>query len=912
MNLDPKKTLFLIDGSSFLYRAYYGLRPLHTSKGVPVQAVYSFARMIKKLSDKFSPQHIAVVWDSKGKTVRHEMYEAYKATRQAAPSDLFDQKELIVKFADLINLRQVAQVGIEADDLMYSLAKDFAQPGFTAVFITSDKDMRQALSENIIIFDPFKEQFIGLADFEQKMGFGVEKFPFYFAILGDASDNIPGVKGIGEKGATELVQQFKSLEDLYAHLDQVKKERTRELLATQKDNAFLSEKLFLLHHYTTDLTLANLNFDPQKWPQAYPLFEELEFKSLIKELGGESAPAPSTPTVAPSEAAVDLAQKYTFITVTTPAQLHDVCNKLQSNNLFATDTETTGLDALQDECVGISLCTQSGTAYYVPFGHHTIEQQLPREEVIAALKPIFENPAIKKYLYHAKFDRLVLHHAGIDLQGITFDGLLAANLVLKDWQKKSLKDVSLYLFNEKMATFEEVVKQKKLKNFSFVTLVPATAYAAADAHQTLRLTPLFEEELKKENLDKFFYDVEMPLADVLYKMELQGIYIDVSVLKSLDKRVIHDLAVLIEDIVAVVGEKYRTINLNSTRQVGELLFEHLQLPTKKKSAKGTVYSTDQEVLESLGELNPVPTLILKYRELTKLKNTYIDALPTYVNPHTNKIHTTFSQTIAATGRLASSDPNLQNIPTDATGYGIEIRAAFKPQPGHIFLSADYSQIELRVLAQLSQDKTLVNAFLGNHDIHKETAALLFQVPLDQVTHEQRQLGKRINFSILYGLTPFGLSKDLKIPMKDAKLYIDRYFQQYPQVSAWMEHTIEETKKHGYVTTWLGRRRYVPGIYEKNRSLYELARRIAINTVAQGTAAEIMKVGMINLDKEFAKNKLGAFMVLQIHDELLISVPVNEQEETEKLVKKTLESVVSWSIPLEVTTRFGKDWKEVTK
>jgi DNA polymerase-1 len=912
VNLNPQKTVLLIDGSSFLYRAYYGLRPLHTSKGIPVQAVYSFCRMIKKLVEKFQTQHIALVWDSKGTTVRHEMYQAYKATRQAAPSDLFDQKELIVKFADLINLKQVAQQGVEADDLMYSLAHDVTKQGYTAVFVTSDKDMRQALSDTIIIFDPFKEQFIGLDDFQTKMGFGVEKFPFYFALLGDSSDNIPGVKGIGEKGATELVQQFDSLDDMYKNLNTVTKERTRTLLQEQKDNAYLSEKLFKLHYYPINITINDLQFSMQNWAHAQPLFQELEFKSLLKEVA-ESPQAIAQPAPSPTqEEPVELAKKYSFKTITTEQDLQKLCAEIITKKACAIDTETTGLRALQDECVGISVCTQKGTAYYIPFGHHTIEAQLPREVVIAALKPIFEDASIKKYLYHANFDRLVLHHAGINLQGVAFDGILAANLVLKDWQKLSLKDVSMYLFNEKMITYDEVVKEKKLKDFSFVTLVPATEYAAADAHQTFKLTPVFEQQLTTEKLSHLLFDVELPLSEILYKMELAGIYCDATVLTTLDKRVTHDLQTIINDIVSLVGEAYRTINLNSTQQVGKLLFEHLKLPPKKKSAKGTTYSTDSEVLDALSELHPVPALILKYRELAKLKNTYIDALPTYINPTTGKIHTTFSQTTAATGRLASHDPNLQNIPTDSTGYGIEIRAAFKPQQGHVFLSADYSQIELRVLAHLSQDATLLRAFSTNTDIHKETAALLFQVPLDQVTNEQRQLGKRINFSILYGLTPFGLSKDLKIPLKDAKTYIDRYFEKYPQVSTWMERTVEDTKKNGYVTTWLGRRRYVPGIYEKNRSLYELARRIAINTVAQGTAAEIMKVGMINLQKAFDENKCGAHMVLQIHDELLISVPESEQAKTETIVKKTLVSVVQWSVPLEVTTRFGGNWKEVSK
>jgi DNA polymerase-1 len=907
MNFDPQKTMFLIDGSAFLYRAYYSLRPLTSPQGVPVQAVFSFCRMIKKLADQFGPHNIALVWDSKGKTIRHEMFQDYKATRQAAPSDLFVQKEYILKFADMIGLKNIAKPGVEADDLLYSIAQDFKKDT-KVVLITADKDMAQALDENVVMFDPFKEQFIDIKAFEHKMGFPLSKLPFYFALIGDTSDNIPGVRGIGPKGATDLVQAFDSLEELYSKVDTLKKERTRQLLQESKDNAFLSEKLFRLQYYDLGLKKADFAFDINNWENARPLFEELNFKSLLKEMG--EAPGVQTSLI-PVDQGENVWEKYQFITISTLPDLQKLCTELVSASAFAIDTETTGLDALQDACIGISISYKEGTAYYIPCGHQVNEPHIPCADVFATLKPIFENPNIKKYLFHTKFDQLVLWHSGIVLKGVEFDGLIAANLLLKEWQKMGLKDLSLQYFNERMLTFAQVVKDNKYKDFSSVPLKLATDYAAADAHQTLKLTKVLEKELVDQGFATLFTDIEMPLSQILYAMERTGILVDLTVLSALDKHVTRDLAQLLEDITALVGDKYKNINLNSTRQVGELLFAHLQLPPKKKSAKGTGYSTDQEVLEELSKLHPVPALILKYRELYKLKSTYIDALPTYINPETQRIHTTFSQTSVATGRLASYDPNLQNIPTDP-GYGVEIRAAFKPEPGHVFLSADYSQIELRVLAHLSEDKNLMTAFLSGHDIHAETAARLFDVTLAQVTHEQRQLGKRINFSILYGLTPYGLSKDLAIPFKDAKTYIEKYFSQYPQVSAWMEEVIEKTKKHGYVTTHWGRRRYMPGIYEKNRSLYELARRIAINTKAQGTAAEIMKIGMINLTQAFKEHKLGAHMLLQIHDELLISVPEKELEKTEHLVKQVLESVVNWKVPLIVTTRSGRDWKEVTK
>lgn len=904
MKFDPKKTVFLIDGSSFLYRAYYGLRPLHTPQGVPVQAVYSFCRMIKKMIDSFSPAYIALVWDSKGKTTRHEMYQEYKATRLAPPSDLFDQKKLIMDFADAILLPQISQTGIEADDIMYSIAQEQTKNGFKCVFVTSDKDMGQALDANTVMYDFFKDEITDVAAFEAKRGFPVEKLPFYFAILGDTSDNIPGIKGIGEKGATDLVKQFASLEDMYQNLDKVSKERTRSLLAEQKDNAFLSEKLFLLQYHPSTMTTQDLTFNVHNWAKAASLFEAWAFKSLLKDLDSFKQGS----SVELTQEKINKLQKYTFKTIRSLEELDKLCSLLVQHGAFGIDTETTGLSPLRDHAIGISLCVQEGQAYYIPFGHEVNELQLSKTQVVGALKPILENPAYKKYLHNAKFDYLVLLHVGIDMQGIAFDTALAASLLAKDGQRIGLKALSERIFNESMLTFDDVVKTHKLKDFSYAPLDIATTYAAFDAHQTLRLYYIFQKQLKEEKLDELYYTIEHPTMLILSGMEARGIKVDADYLKMLDVNVSKALHHVGQEILHLIGPENKDINLNSPKQLEHLLFTYLQLPPQKKSAKGTSYSTDQEVLEKLSSMHAVPGLIIKHRELSKLKNTYIDALPTYINPDTGCIHTTFNQVLVATGRLASSDPNLQNIPVNSFG----VRAAFKPHEDTVFLSADYSQIELRVLAELSGDNNLRQAFLAAHDIHAETAARLFDVPLQEVSSQQRQVGKRINFSILYGLTPYGLSADLKISFKEAKHYIEKYFAQYPSVSVWMEQVIESTKKYGYVTTYWGRRRYMPGIYERNRVLYDEARRVAINTVAQGTAAEIMKKGMIELDKALRSHNLGAKMILQIHDELLLEIPSHEKEQTAALVASVLESVVSWSIPLVVTTRFGTNWDEVTK
>ena len=906
MQLDAKNTIFVIDGSSFLYRAYYGVRPLHTKAGVPVQAVYSFCRMIKKLVQTFAPTRMVLVWDSKGKTTRHQLFPDYKATRQAPPSDIFDQKELIIRFADLIGLKQIAVPGIEADDIIYSVAQEQKKEGITVVMITSDKDMGQALDDQVLMYDAFKEEFVSKDSFEAKRGFPVGKIPFYFAILGDTSDNIPGVKGIGEKGALELVTHYESLDDLYARIDSVSKPRMRQALIDNKDNAYLSYQLFLLQYHPTGLSGSDVLYNSARWSDAKSLFAELEFTSFLKEIAKEDMVVQL-----PNQEAAAVVAKYDYRAVTTIEDLEQMISNLKEAGVFALDTETDGLSPLQANLVGLSLCCTQGIAYYIPVGHVTQDVQLPKELVIAKLKPLLEDSALKKYMHNAKFDCEVLFAHGIHVRGLAFDTMVAASLVLKEWQSVGLKSLSEYYLQEPMISFQEIVKDKKLKNFSYVSVDNATAYAAADAHQTFRLYPILRDELAREGLTGLYDQLEGPLVDILIDMEERGIRVDASILSRLNNQITADLDSIKQQILALIGPKNAGINFNSPRQIEQLLFTDLGLPPQKKSAKGTGYSTDQEVLEILAAMHPVPGLILKYRELTKLKTTYIQALPDYINLRTGKIHTSYNQVAVATGRLASSEPNLQNIPTNS-GYGLDIRGAFIPEEGSVFISADYSQIELRVLAHLSQDEHLKQAFLTGQDIHAQTAARLFDVTLEQVTSAQRQLGKRINFSILYGLTPYGLSKDLNIPFKDAKMYIEKYFQQYPGVTQWMEEVVQETKHHGYVTTHWGRKRYVPAIYERNRSLYEEGRRVAINTKAQGTAAELMKFGMINLNNRLVKEFPQAHMILQIHDELLIMAPQGQAEQVAALTKDVLEQVVSWSIPLEVGLRIGATWKEVTK
>lgn len=912
-DFDTKRTVFLIDGSSFLYRAYYSLPPMHSKAGQPVQVVYGFCRMVKKLVNQFKPAYCGVVWDPgpERPTIRHEIYIEYKAQRQSAPSELHDQRGLVKEFASIIGLHQDEEPGIEADDILYSCAVDFSKQGYTVIIVTSDKDMRQCVSEKILIYDPFKNEIIDAPAIELRYGIPLSKLVFYFALIGDSVDNIPGVKGVGPKTAQELVNKCESLADLYANLDRVERKRVQELLEVSRDQAFLSEKLFALNYYTCHGSPESYAFDEKNWFNAREFFKLLDFASLLKDFPPEPGPRPGEENIA--ENSLDVS----FVTVTTVDQLRQLCDLIRQHRYCALDTETDSLKSLQSTLVGISLCVELGTTYYIPLCHNNCPQQLDYKTIFTYLGPLLADPSIKKYLHNTKFDQLVLSradgvHGGFELKGVEFDTLIAAHLITKEGQRLSLKWLSEFYLNQRMLTFDEVVTKQKLKNFAEVPIDKATQYAGADAHQTLALKTLLQKELDRQEQNSLFYGIEMPLINVLYKMEKEGVIVDTAVLDRLSVEANAALQKIEAEIHAVLPDGCANVNLNAPRQLEDLLFNVLKLSPLKKTTHKTGYSTDHEVLSELAKVHPVPALILKYREVYKVKSTYLDALKTAINPQTGRIHTSYSQTGTATGRLASSDPNLQNIPTGTAAGSLPIRSAFKAPEGHHFLSADYSQIELRVLAYVSQDKNLMKAFLERQDIHAQTAAGLFDIAPDKVQSEQRALAKRINFSILYGLSPYGLSKDLGIPYKEAELYIKKYFAQYPGVVAWMEGVVEFAKKHGYVQTLWGRRRHVPGIHEKNRGVYDLARRIAINTMVQGSQAELMKIGMLALDNLITAHQLTSKLVLQIHDELIVAVPDNELALVPSLVTDTLQNVVTWNVPLLVTSRTGKDWQEVTK
>ena len=921
--------LCLIDGSSLLYRSFYGVRPLSTSAGVPTHAIYGMCRTLKKLIDELQPTHMVLVWDTKGPTFRHETFTEYKATRQAPPSDLLTQKKAIMTFADTVGITQISKQGYEADDLLYALATDKLCE--ETIVVTGDKDLHQMLTPEISIYDPFKRKIITAESFEEERGFAPKHLMLYHSLLGDASDNIPGVKGVGKKTAEVLTQQYHTLDNLYEHLDELKP-RHAKLLTESKENAYLSKQLFTLAYIETGLSLSNCALDTNKWREAAPFFQKHEITPFFPK--GVSAPV-ATPAPQASgnnqlslfatieqEAPPVLDWKATCVTTRealdalVEAIRKEMDPRLRGDDgVLAIDTETNGLRPLQDAVVGISLAYTNKEAFYIPFGHTTDEQQLSREEVLETLKPTLEDANIPKCLHNAKFDQLGFAQYGIRLAGIRFDSLIAAFLLRKGNEKIGLKAASVRYLNEEMLSFAQLAKQYKL--FSNVPLEQATLYAAHDARQTLMLHDVLKPQIDaNETFAKLLYDVELPLADLLFDMETTGIILDESQLSSLKEAVKEQIDRTVAKLATCMeADEHHidisTVNLNSPKQLEVLLFDQLQLPSIKKSPKTGKRSTDSEVLNELSKIHPAPALIIQYRELAKLLNTYLEALPHEINPYSKRVHTTYSQTIAATGRLSSSQPNLQNIPV-GSGMGSKVRDAFVAPKGHVFLSADYSQIELRILAHYTQDPALLAAFKEGRDIHAQTAAQIFDITPEEVTNDQRQVGKKINFSIMYGLTPFGLSKDLGIKPGVAKEYIDNYFATYAGVRSWMDQVIEEAKERGYVATMLGRRRYVPGLHERNRNIQEAEKRVAINAPIQGTAADLIKIAMLSINKELLQQNLKARQVLQIHDELLLQVPEEEIKQVTELIKTCMMGAASWETSLDVSIRVGKSWGEASK
>lgn len=893
--------MYLIDASAFAYRAFFAIPRLSNSKGIPTNAVYGFARMLLKLLRDHDPTHIAVIFDAPGKTFRDDMYADYKATRQATPDDLVSQIPLMHELVEAFNLTLIVQPGVEADDVMGTLARQAAERGIEAVLVTGDKDMLQLISDRVKVFDPGKgDQGVWLteADVRERFGVGPEHVIDALGLIGDTSDNVPGVRGIGPKTAKTLLEKYKTLDNLYAHLDELSGKQ-RERLEENRDLAFLSRKLA-----TIDTAVAlpvtvddckRREFDRARMVE---VFKKLEFHTLIEEYLPETTES----------------EHNEYKLVLTAEELQRVIDEMRRNGAMAVDTETTSTDAMRAELVGVSMSCRANTGYYVPIGHtpeamavlgvNLPDKALSRNDALAMLKPLLEDPSIRKVGHNIKYDLLVLDRAGIRLAGIDLDTMIACYLTDPSRLRHNLNEISLHYLSRKLIPISDLIgKGAKAVTFDSVPVDRACVYAGEDADVTWRLAEVFRPLLRERGLMTLYEEVELPLIGVLARMEQAGVAIDNRVFEELQAEVEKRLRVLEKDIHETAGEPFQ---INSPKQLQEILFGKLGLKPVRKTKTG--YSTDVDVLEELSREHPLPEKILEYRALEKLRGTYIEALPKLVNPRTGRIHTSFNQAVAATGRLSSSDPNLQNIPV-RTEIGRRIREGFVPGvAGNKLISADYSQIELRILAHLSGDEFLREAFLHDADIHEETAARVFGVMPGFVTPEMRRQAKAVNFGVVYGISAFGLSRNLGISTGDAARFIEAYFQKYPGVKRWIDATLAQAVKDGYVTTVLNRRRYVPGLASANQSVRKAAERVATNTPVQGSAADIIKVAMIRLDK--ALEGTGARLILQVHDELVVESPGNIADETAAKMRKIMEEAFPLAVPLKVDVAIGNHWAEI--
>ncbi|MEA3230232.1 MAG: DNA polymerase I [Thermodesulfobacteriota bacterium] len=887
------RTIYLIDGTAYIYRAYHAIRNLSNSKGLPTNAVFGFARMLIKFMTERSPRYAVMFFDAKGPTFRHQIYDAYKANRPPMPEDMAVQIPYIKRVAAGFNLPILEMSGFEADDLIGTVARRAEANGFAVVMVSGDKDFMQLVTEKVVLWDPMKEKTVDIDTIRADYGVEPAQIIDMMGLSGDTADNIPGVPGIGPKTAKTLIQAHVSMEQLYEEIDDLKsKKKLYEKLLEFKDQAFLSKKLVTID---TDVTVS---FQAEAYRIPSPdrnvlgdLFQELEFRQLQQQFTELKPPVKKDYTAIFDQAALD-----------------HLIDQIKKASVFALDTETTSKNPMKAELVGVSVALKPHEAFYIPCGHDypNVPAQLPRSLLIERLKPILEDPGTGKIGQNIKYDWTVLRRLGIRLKGVVFDTMIASYLINPSKRAHNLDQIALDFLNHKTTTYKEVVgKNKTGAGFEAVEIGKATPYACEDADITLMARDALQPRLEKLGLPELFETVEMPLIDVLRRMEMRGVCVDRQRLRELSDTFHRELESLEMKIYDLVGESF---NIKSSQQLGQVLFEKLNLPVQKKTRKKTGYSTDVEVLTTLSEYHPVPGLVLRHRTLSKLKSTYADALLDLIHPETNRIHTSYNQTVTATGRLSSSDPNLQNIPI-RTEEGRKIRSAFVPEKGWTLLSADYSQIELRLLAHCSKDEILIKAFEDDEDIHRRTAAEVFQVAPEDISVELRRQAKVINFGIIYGMGAFSLAKELGITHKMAATYIDNYFARYRGVKQFIDETIATVRSTCQTQTLLGRIRLLPEINSRNRNVRSFAERTAVNTPIQGSAADLIKLAMIQTENELRRQELNTAMLLSVHDEIVFEVPPGELEQTEKLVTLVMEGVWDLKVPLKVNLAAGKNWAE---
>tara|TARA_R110000868_G_scaffold10639_4_gene51667 strand:- start:73126 stop:75816 length:2691 start_codon:yes stop_codon:yes gene_type:complete len=889
----PKHPFILIDGSSYLYRAFHAMPPLTNSHGEPTGAVYGVVNMVKRLIADYEPSHIAVIFDAKGKTFRDDMYPEYKANRAAMPDDLRGQIEPLHNVIKAMGLPLLCVPGVEADDVIGTLAVQAQQHGLHCLISTGDKDMAQLVNDDITLINTMTSKVMGPDGVVEKFGVPAERIIDYLALVGDTSDNVPGVPKCGPKTAVKWLTEYGDIDNLVAHADDIGG-KVGENLRNSLEMLPLSRQLV-----TIKLDV-ELEHTPEQLSPTAPdnaalaeLFTRLEFKGWTKELSVD-APAAAKP------------QPSNYQTVLTQADFDAWMKKLEQADCFAFDTETTSLNYINAEIVGVSFATQAGEAAYVPVAHDYMgaPEQLNRDDVLARLKPLLENPAIKKVCQHGKYDMDVLVNYDIHMQGLAYDTMLESYVLNSTASRHDMDSLAQHYMNRETIHFEDVAgKGKKQLTFNDVTVEQAGPYAAEDADITLQLHQALWPQLEATpSLANVLTSIEMPLVPILSKMERTGVLIDSEKLHQLSDDFAKQMATIQANIFKEAGQEF---NVESPKQLQEILFNQLGLPIIKKTPKGQP-STAEPVLQELANDYELPAMIIEYRGYAKLKSTYTDKLPLLVNDKTGRVHTSYQQAVASTGRLASSEPNLQNIPV-RNASGRDIRKAFIAPKGYKILSADYSQIELRIMAHLSDDAGLLSAFAEGLDIHSATAAEVFGVKLNDVTTDQRRSAKAINFGLIYGMSAFGLAKQLKIPRNMAQDYINVYFDRYPGVKRYMEDTRKQAHEQGYVETLFGRRLYLPKINDRNKMLQQASERAAINAPMQGTAADLIKIAMINVDKKLQASGTDARLIMQVHDELILEVAEKDVDVISQLVETEMDNAAELKVPLEVGLGVGDNW-----
>ncbi len=931
------ETLYLIDGHALAYRTYFALTAggsntarWRTSQGEPTAGTFGFASVLLRYLEQDRPDYLMVAFDV-GKTFRDELFEEYKGTREKMPEDLRVQIERIRQLVDTFNIPRLEKEGYEADDVLGSIAKKAAAGGLGVKIITGDRDLLQLVDDRIIVTLPEGRSLAEARDYSasdvmEKMGVRPDQIVDYKALEGDTSDNIPGVRGVGKKTAEKLLAEYGTLDEIYNHLEDIGGSIASKL-ERERDKAYLSQKLARI---VTDLDLpldlekARVqNFDPAPVQE---LFRELEFRSLTNRLneltrafeqgsGGAArgqqlsmfaAPEPAETPGDPPAAVPDI----DIEVVDTAEKLDALVADLAAAEVIAFDTETTSTDKIAAELVGISLSVRPGSGYYIPVGHDQ-GRQLPLESVIEALRPAMTDPGVPKIAHNMKYDYIMLARYGIRVHPIGFDTMIAEWLRDPGSRNLGLKKLAWVRLDSEMTEIKDLIGSgKKQITMAQVPIARAAAYASDDAEVVLRLLPLLEADVREVHAEKLLREIELPLVPVLADMEMAGIGLDVDFLRGMSDELATRLAELETNVFGAVGEPF---NLNSTQQLSDALFNKLQIPPPggtRKTASG-FYSTAVDVLEALQDDYEVVGWIMTYREVAKLKSTYVDALPGQVNPGSGRVHTSYSQTGSVTGRIASSDPNLQNIPI-RTEMGRRIRRAFVADPGNVLLAVDYSQVELRIAAHMSEDAAMIAAFKDGQDIHAATAAAIYNLPLSEVDRSQRRHAKAINFGLIYGMSPFGLTRTTDLTLAEAEDFVEAYFQRFPGVKRYLDGMRRTAAEQGYVETLLGRRRYFPVLKTGTNAVQRArAEREAINAPIQGTAADIMKIAMLAIPPALGKAGLSARMLLQVHDELVFECPQEEAEETSALVRRIMESAFRLKVPLSTEAKAGSDWYEMS-